>query len=122
MVSVDGGDLNLLPYSRMRSDGGDFASGAGTGRVGIGVAGCPGPGTGCVGIRFAGSPGACCIGMDAAVGNGTGRVGMGNAGGCPVFAAGISVAGKAPVWLPYIGDKDPVWLPYIGTASPLYST
>ena len=60
--------------------------------------------------------------VDAAVGNGTGRVGMGNAGGCPVFAAGISVAGKAPVWLPYIGDKDPVWLPYIGTASPLCST
>jgi len=93
MVSVDGGDLNLLPYRRRLSDGGGFASGSGTGRVGIGVAGCPGPGTGCVGIRFAGSPGACCIGIDSAGGNGMGRVGMG-AGGCPVFAAGISVASK----------------------------
>ena len=85
----------------MRSDGGVFASGAGTGRVGIGVAGGPGPGTGPVGIGFADGPGACCIGIDFAGGNGTGRVGMG-AGGCPVFAAGISVAG--------------------GPASPKYST
>ena len=77
----------------MRSDGGVFASGAGTGRVGIGVAGGPGPGTGPVGIGFADGPGACCIGIDSAGGNGMGRVGMG-AGGCPVFAAGISVASK----------------------------
>ena len=77
----------------MRSDGGVFASGAGTGRVGIGVAGGPGPGTGPVGIGFADGPGTCCIGIDFTVSNVTGRVGMGSAGGCPVSAAGISVAG-----------------------------
>ena len=116
MDSVDGGDLNLLPYRRRRSDGGGFASGSGTGRVGIGVAGGPGPSTGRVGIGFADGPSACCIGIDFAGGSGTGCVGMGSAGGCPVFAAGISVAGGTPspkystkprralVWLTYIGD------------------
>ena len=81
----------------MRSDGGVFASGAGTGRVGIGVAGGPGSGTGPVGIGFADGPGTCCIGLDFTVSNVTGRVGMAS-----VSAAGISVAG--------------------GTASPKYSS